>query len=177
MKEQSTRGKRKEAGKVDAIMMILIGVGILLAIAIVVAIVNRNEPNQEGTEPPTTSQTENVLSAGRPTIAGTEYVGEKDGVKINTSEQLKQTKTYGSYTFSNIRIETDANGSVILADVTTSEATKQPGKEITINILDNQGNVVETIGAYIGQIKPGETNSFRTETTTDITNAYDFEIQ
>lgn len=164
-------------GKINIFVVMVIIIATILVTAIVIAIVNGNKNKQEG-ENSTQNLVQNTASeATRPTIEGNEYVSETNGLKTNTSNKLKEDKTYGKYKFTNIRLQTDVNGSVLLADITTTASEKQEGKEITIKFVDKEGKELIKIGAYIGQIKPGETKIFRTETTTDITNAYDFIIE
>ena len=165
---------KKNTGRIGGLTLILIAIGIILVIAIIIAVNNGNK-GKEATTPE--AQTAKVVDTTRPSIEGDKYVAESNGVKVNTSSKLTENKTYGIYTFSNIRISTDKSGSVILANVTANATTKVEGKTVTIKIIDEQGKVVSTLGGYIGQIKPGETNTFRAETTTDITNAYDFIIE
>ena len=175
---------KSNMGKVNN--KVLLGVAILAIIIVLIVIFvvglgkKEEQPTQQntlqGSEALLNSEDE-ALSTTRPTIEGTDYVSEQDGIKVNTSSKLLEEKKFEIFTFSNIRIETDAEGSAIIADVTANSTEKTEGKIITINILDVDGKVVSTLGGYIGQIKPGETNTFRAETTTDITNAYDFEIK
>ena len=166
---------KKNEGKIDGLTLIFIAIGVVLVIAIIIGVINGSRNKQS--EPAPQEQTAKVADTTRPSIEGDKYVAESNGVKVNTSSKLTQDKTFGIYTFSNIRINTDSEGSVILANVSANSSTKTEGKTITIKIVDEQGKTVATLGGYIGQIKPGETNSFRAETTTDITNAYDFIIE
>lgn len=166
-------------GEINTFAVIVIIIAIVLVTAIVIAIISGNQKQPEGENllQNSTTNTEQTPQTTRPTIEGNEYVSESNGLKTNTSSKLKEDKTYGQYKFTNIRLQTDANGSVLLADVTTTATEKQEGKEVTIKFIDKEGNELVKIGAYIGQIKPGETKTFRTETTTDITNVYDFIIE
>ncbi len=163
-------------GEVNIFAIIVIIIAIILVTAIIIGIVKNN---REETEEPLENVAENNVTTTqtRPTIEGNEFVNENNGLKTNTSEKLREDKTFENYKFTNIRLQTDANGSVLLADVTTTATEKLQGRDITITFVDKDGNELITINSYIGQIEPGETNSFRTETTTDITNVYDFIIK
>lgn len=160
-------------GRINALTVIIIMIALIAVTVIIISIANGNKNKQEDD----LKQNTETLEPTRPTIEGSEYVSEENGLKTNTSSKLKEDKTYGTYKFTNIRLQTDANGSVLLADVTTTASEKQEGKDITIKFVNQNGEEIITIGAYIGQIKPGETKTFRTETTTDITNVYDFIIE
>lgn len=161
-------------GAINNLVVIIIVAIVIIATIIVISVMNGNKNKGEGNQ---ATPNNTVQATERPNIEGNEYVKEENGLKTNTSDKLKENKKYENYTFTNIRLQTDTNGSVLLADVTTSASQKQEGKQVTIKFVNKEGKEIAKIGAYIGQIKPGETKTFRTETTTDITNVYDFIIE
>ena len=186
--------KKEERGASKGTLAIIVLLVVLfVVIVLVITGGNRKKENnqvaqqpqtQTETQPQTETETpaeENTVSepvvAKGPSIAGTQFIKEENGVKVNTSSKLTQDKKFGIFTFSDIRIETnELTGSIITATVTADSTTKTPEKEFTINILDEQGEIVATLGGYIGNIKPGESITLSAGTTTDITNAYDFTI-
>ena len=142
-----------------------------------VIIIKTNQKNENTGQPLEQTEINAEKSNRGPSINGTKYVSEQNGVKVNTSSKLKEIKQYDIYTFSNITIETNTNGSVIQATVKSSLDKKTEGRTIKIKILDDQGEIVAELGGYIGQINPDDSITFKAETSTDITNAYDLIIE
>ena len=185
-------GKSNGINKKGVKRLLIIILLILIVVAIVVVINVRKNKGENNNQTQNTNVNINeekkaneneseeetvVVTPSKPSIEGNEYVQEQDGIKINTSNNLKKDKTFGIFTFTDIRIETDDSGSAIIATVSAKSSVKTESKTVNIKILNNKKEVVAELGGYIGQIKPGETITFRAETSTDITNAYDFTIE
>ena len=100
-----------------------------------------------------------------------------DGTKLNVSDKLSETKTFGNYEISNIQLTENNGQSLILADVKNIGDTKSEVVLIDITLLDKDGNEIVTIGGIIGDIEPGETTQLNASATTDFANAYDFSIK
>ncbi len=100
----------------------------------------------------------------------------KDGTKLNISDKLSETKTFGNYEVSNIQL-TEKNGeSLILADVKNIGSTKMEMKFADIKLVDKEGNEITTLQAVIGEVEPGATVQLQVSATTDFSDAYDFSI-
>lgn len=100
----------------------------------------------------------------------------KDGTKLNISDKLSETKTFGNYEVSNIQL-TEKNGeSLILADVKNIGSTKKEMKFADIKLVDKEGNEITTLQAVIGEVEPGATVQLQVSATTDFSDAYDFSI-
>ena len=100
-----------------------------------------------------------------------------DGTKLNTSDKLAETKTFGNYEVSNIQLTEQDGQSLILADVKNIGDTRAEVALIDITLLDKEGNEIITIGGIIGDVEPGETVQLNSSATTDFANAYDFTIK
>lgn len=101
----------------------------------------------------------------------------EDGTKLNTSDKLAETKTFGNYEVSNIQLTEQDGQSLILADVKNIGSTKADVVLIDITLLDKEGNEITTIGGIIGDVEPNETVQLNASATTDFANAYDFTIK
>lgn len=100
----------------------------------------------------------------------------EDGTKVNTSNKLKETKTYEGLEISNIKLTEKDNVTLLLGTVTNKTNTKQGGKTINIKMIDKKGNEIITIVAFVGEIKEGESTKLNVSTTFNFVNAYDLSI-
>ena len=100
-----------------------------------------------------------------------------DGTKMNVSNKLSETKTFGNYEVSNIQLTENNGQSLILADVKNIGDTKSEVILIDITLLDKDGNEITTIGGIIGDIEPGASTQLNASATMDFANAYDFSIK
>ena len=100
-----------------------------------------------------------------------------DGSKMNTSNKLAETKTFGSYEVSNIQLTEQDGQSLILADIKNTTESKTDVTLIEITLLDKEGNEITSIGGIIGDAEPGETVKLNASATTDFANAYDLTIK
>ena len=101
---------------------------------------------------------------------------QEDGSKVNTSEELKKTKTIDGLEISNIRLVENNNVSQIVADITNPTNETLGDFPVDIIVRDKEGNEITTIGGYIDKVKPGETAQLNASATSDFANAYDFEV-
>ena len=100
----------------------------------------------------------------------------EDGTRLNTSSELKETKTYKDLEISNIQFTEKNGSSVLLADVTNKGSETHEKETVKIIITEEDGSKTE-VRALIGEIKAGETVKLNTSMTADKVNAKDFEIQ
>lgn len=171
---------KKGAIKRETIFFIAVAVIIVATILIIVFMNKGNNENNKVVEDPK-SNLEAVVNPDatpetNPSIGGTDNVEEINGEKVNTSNKLKQSKTVGVYTFSNISMSNGTTGTVITATISSTVTEKTAGRDATMKFYDKNGKLVSQMETYIPQVKPGETATFRTETSADVSNAYDFEI-
>lgn len=155
--------------------MILILV-IIAIVAIVVFFVVRGE-NESGMQQNAGGQTSQSGQTTKTNKDSQDMVEKlKDGTKLNTSDKLSETKTFGNYEVSNIQL-TEKNGeSLILADVKNIGSAKMEMKFADVKLVDKEGNEITTLQAVIGEVEPGATVQLQVSATTDFSNAYDFTI-
>lgn len=142
---------------------------IIVAIIIIAVLVKVRNSNNGGTAIDNTTDENTVVE---------EFVEVlEDGTKLNVSDKLSETKTFGNYEISNIQL-TEQNGqSLILADVKNTGDVKTDVVLIDITLLDKEGIEITTIGGIIGDIEPGATVQLNASATTDFANAYDFTVK
>lgn len=101
---------------------------------------------------------------------------KQDGSKENTSNKLKETKKLGNLEFSNINLKSEGNESYITATVKNTGTVLEGDKAIRLIFLDDKGNKIITVTAYVDTIEPQMQASLRCTTSADFTNAYDFTV-
>ena len=101
---------------------------------------------------------------------------QEDGSKVNTSEELKKTKTIDGLEISNIRLVENNNVSQIVADITNPTNETRGDFPVDIIVRDKEGNKITTIGGYVDKVNPGKTAQLNASATSDFANAYNFEI-
>ena len=168
----------KNSGKSSDKTVLVVLAILIVAVVVVLLVVNLGKQPSDGTN--TENNGENVVEnevVNGPAISGTENVSVNGEVKTNVSDALKKTKTFEIYTLTDISLESVSGSSTLTATVSADVASNVSGKPITIKFYDRSGNLVETMGAYMPQVKPGETSTLSAQSTTDLANAYDFVIE
>lgn len=150
-------------------------IGILILITIVVIIIGIVMSINKGKE----ESKENNVAVGREenTPVAEEFVSlAEDGTKVNTSNKLKETKTFDGLEIGKLQLTMKNNVSVILGEIKNTTDTVKGEYPVNLIILDKEGNEIITIGAYIQKLQPGQTAELNTSATFDFANAYDFRI-
>ena len=107
-----------------------------------------------------------------------EYVQtSEDGTKQATSSKLQETKTVEDLEISNIQIK-EINGVATLTASVKNNSTKTKKEfPLTIKLLDESGNAIETLGAYVGTVAAGESRGINASINMDISDVYDISIE
>lgn len=170
--------KKQGVIKRETVFFIAVAV-IIIATILIIIFMNRGETKIEDDKPEVNLGADvnpNADPETNPSIGGVDNVEDVNGDKVNTSSKLKEDKTFDVYTFSDISMINGNTGTVITANVTSTVTEKTSGKDAIMKFYDRSGKLVSQMETYIPQVKPGETTNFRTETSADVSNAYDFEI-
>ena len=101
---------------------------------------------------------------------------QSDGSKVNTSEELKKTKTVDGLEISNIRLVENGGLSQLVADAKNTTDTMSDELNMIITVLDKDGNVLATLDASVYSLGAGKTTTLQAGITDDIANAYDFTV-
>lgn len=100
----------------------------------------------------------------------------EDGTKLNNSKQLQKEKKIDGLDITNLQLTEKDNLTVLLGTITNNTGETKGDYFVNIKILDENGNEIETVTGYIGEIKAGGTSQLNCGVTADYANAYDFEI-
>ncbi len=100
----------------------------------------------------------------------------EDGTRLNTSEQLHNTKRVEGVEVTNIQVTEKDNLSDVLATATNVTDQVQQGISVDIKIVDKEGKELTTIPALIKRLEPGESTELHANATFDFANAYDFTV-
>lgn len=147
--------------------MILLGAVIVIVLIVILALIFGDKEEE-------TLQNQNSQS---PIANEEEYIKElDDGTKINTSQELNNTKKYKNLEITNIQYTEKDGMTVLLADVKNNGATKHNAEIVKIDILDKNGNVITTGKPVIGDIEPGETIKLNANITGNVVDAKDFRV-
>lgn len=155
---------KKKEKKMIAILVVI------TVIVIIIAIVMKNQKDKKEPEVEIKNQETTVEKQEK----DVELL--EDGTRLNTSNKLKETKTINGMEISNFQLTEKDNVTLLLGTVTNTSSTKQGGYPVNVKIVDEQGNEIITVGAYLGELEPGESTQFNTSATFDCVNAYDFSI-
>lgn len=151
--------------------VILTGVGIILAILLIVVIVrgfNKKGENVNMAEGNT--QTEQNVE---------KYVTNlDDGTKLNNSGEFNKTKKYKDIEISNIQFTYQAGNSVLLADLKNTGSTKHNSEIVKVTILDENNKVIDELQPILPTMEAGETKQLNiTISGADSVNAKNFKIE
>ena len=136
---------------------------ILTIIATITYIKNKNK-NTEVEQEQKTTQSQQVQQTEK-------------GTKQSTREKLNETKKIGDIEISGIRIIENNGTATLTANVKNTAATTKKEFPLKIKLLNKTGEVIQTLGAYVGTIKSGETRGINASINMDISNIYDISIE
>ena len=105
------------------------------------------------------------------------YVQEmNDGISINKSTKLNEAKLLNGLLISNIQLTEKDGMTTLLADVTNKTEQKTELKKLKIVLLDESGNEIATMMAFVNAINAGETTQLNASTTSNYIRAYDLQV-
>ena len=155
--------ERKEGG-ITTIALVVIA---LIAIMLVIIMVNtfrKKEPKNVG-----------AVQGEEQNVEQEEYVQKlADGSKLNKSEELLKEKKLDELEISNIQLKETGGITTLLADVKNNTNHEIQERNITIEVLDKQGNVITSLNGTIDTVGAGEKEQLNISVTVDVANAYDF---
>lgn len=153
--------KKMKIEKNKKILICLIIIVLIIAISIMIVKNNKKEQNKK-TE-------ENTVNES--------YVEEiEDGIKINKSTKLNETKEVGGLTISNIQLSKESGMTNLLADVTNKSNSKTGIKTLKITLLDIEGNELTTVTGIVNELEVNASTQLNISMTSDYINAYDFRV-
>lgn len=141
---------RKKIKIKKILILALIIIGIIIAI---VSIVNKKD------------NTQNALAQ------------ESTETETINSPKLKEQRKYEEITITNVEIQKNENQNYILVDIKNENSYSTEAKNITIYLLDIQGNELASIPAMIPALDSEETIQISASTIKNIDNSYDYRIE
>ncbi len=99
-----------------------------------------------------------------------------DGISINKSTKLNEAKLVNGLLISNIQLTEKGGMTTLLADVTNKTEQKTELKKLKIVLIDESGNEIATMMAFVNAINAGETTQLNASTTSNYIRAYDFNV-
>lgn len=175
---QSATTTNKKKNKNEGMWILLLIVVVIIAIGLIVGLgMNKGKNNTNlDTQQGQMQEQEQDKEIEEEEQKDTYATKLEDGTRLNTSSELKETKTYKDLEISNIQFTEKNGSSVLLADVTNKGSETHEKETVKIIITEEDGSKTE-VRALIGEIKAGETVKLNTSMTADKVNAKDFEIQ
>lgn len=175
---QSATTTNKKKNKNEGMWILLLIVVVIIAIGLIVGLgMNKGKNNTNlDTQQGQMQEKEQDKEIEEEEQKDTYATKLEDGTRLNTSSELKETKTYKDLEISNIQFTEKNGSSVLLADVTNKGSETHEKETVKIIITEEDGSKTE-VRALIGEIKAGETVKLNTSMTADKVNAKDFEIQ
>lgn len=153
-KQNKKETKRKKKNKKIIVFIIML----LILIAVVVFLVNKDNKKVENKQEDS-------------------YIEEtEDGIKVNKSSKLNEAKLVNGLLISNIQLTEKDGMTTLLADVTNKNEEKTGFKKLTITLLDENGDEISNMIAFVGAIEAGETTQLNASTTSNYIKAYDFKV-
>lgn len=179
------KGKKVDMKKRDRMIVTAIIAVIIIAIIVCIVVLANPKDNNNSTNGNTqngSSQTSNNSSEEIPQDVGQidytnkENVVIKGKVKENNSKALAKEKDFKGMKVKDIKLTASAGVTNFLATVENTSANDFVGQKIVIVFKNQDGSEYERLDSYLGDIKVGGNLEIDATTTSDLSNAYDFEI-
>ena len=166
MRNKETKVVNQEKG-ITAIALVVITLIAIMLIIIMVNTFRKKEPENVG-----------PVQGEEQGIEQEEYVQIlQDGSKLNKSEELLKEKELDELEISNIQLKETGGITTLLADVKNNTNHEIQERDVTIEVLDKQGNVITRLNGVIDTVGAGEKVQLNMSVTGDVANAYDFRIK
>ncbi len=172
--------KAKSKYSVKNILLILVVIIIIALCVYFLFIRKENENNNENVENNinnTVQETQEEYSLIDMNNTTNVEVNEVENTKINNSAKLKENKTYEGMTIKDITLKAENGMTQILANVENTSGSDFAGEVVELVFINQDGSEYARLDAYIPEVKKGETTSIDANTTSDVSNAFDFSIE
>lgn len=150
--------------------VILIGVGIVIAVLLIVLVINAISKKEDRNQDVQNTQVEQNVEKYTTNLEG--------GTKLNNSEEFNKNKKYKDIEISNIQFTYENGRSVLLATVKNTGRTKHKLEIVKLTILGENNQVIDEIEGLMPELESGEVGQFNaTISGADSVNARDFRIE
>lgn len=96
---------------------------------------------------------------------------------VADSPKLKEKRKYNNITITNVEVQTTNNEKYILVDIKNENNYKIESENVSITILDEQGNELASVPAIVPALEAGGEIEISASTTRDLSKAYDYRIE
>ena len=166
MKKEPKEKLKQERG-ITTIGLVVIALIVIMIVTIIVNISKKKEQEKVG-----------AVQGEEQNVEQEEYVQKlADGSKLNKSEELLKEKKLDELEISNIQLKETGGITTLLADVKNNTNHEIQERNVTIEVLDKQGNVITSLNGTIDTVGAGEKVQLNMSVTGDVANAYDFKIR
>ena len=100
----------------------------------------------------------------------------EDGTKLNNSNKISENKKLEGLEITDTQLTYNNGVTNLLANVKNTTQNKIEMQQVTIILLDAQGNKIYEVPGVIEAVEAGKTIQFNSSITADFANAYDFKI-
>lgn len=152
------------------IIILVFAVVILIAvIAGITALIFKNKKT-DNSSPSNTVQESQIKNVEN-------FVGElNDGTKINTNAKFNSPSTLGDLSVNNIRLTFKNSITTFRATITNNSNSQTELKEVTLVLLDENGEEMVAAKGIINTIAPGNSEEFAVSITSDYIHSSGYKI-
>lgn len=101
---------------------------------------------------------------------------QENGVVVNISKKLSETKQFNGLEFTNIKFSHTESVTSLKAEVKNVTSNAIPAQLIDINVLDKDNNKMTSFVGEINELEPGETTTIDSNIAANYVEAYDIEF-
>lgn len=152
------------------IIILVFAVVILIAVIVgIIAVILKNKKTNNSSPSSTVqeSQIKNVEN----------FVGElNDGTKINTNAKFNSPSTLGDLSVNNIRLTFKNGITTFRATITNNSNSQTELKEVTLVLLDENGEEMVAAKGILNTIAPGNSEEFAVSITSDFIHSSGYKI-
>ncbi len=164
-RRKNTKAKTSKQKRNSSILAILLVIIVIIIAVVVFSNLLKKDTDSKNNENGTNTESESYV----------EELG--DGIVLNKSRALNETKEIGGFVVSNIQLTTKDGMTTLLADVKNNTGAKTTLKTAEITLLDNNNEEVVTVKGIINEMEAGGTSKLNISMTSNYVNAYDFKIE
>lgn len=167
----------KKSEKKAILVLILVGVLVIAVILGVTRLLNKdNSSEQNSLNDTSKNETQREMSDADPG-RGEFTQTESDGIVVNTSEKLKETKVESGFELSNINYSEKDGHTTFEADITNMTGENQGNFMADIVLIDKEGKEQARIPVAIPEMQIGETVGIQAGINDSYVNAYNFVLE
>ncbi len=164
-RRKNTKAKTSKQKRNSSILAILLVIIVIIIAVVVFSNLLKKDTDSKNNENGTNTESESYV----------EELG--DGIVLNKSRALNETKEIGGFVVSNIQLTTKDGMTTLLADVKNNTGAKTTLKTAEITLLDNNNEELVTVKGIINEMEAGGTSKLNISMTSNYVNAYDFKVE